>query len=94
MKSASKGMFRASWCATKNLRGKLREAQISFGIDVEIISRFPIQTKDKARAVAIDMNKKAGTFAKDGRKESYEWAPNPSYLDSFKHYGPDAKKLH
>ena len=93
MKSPSKRMYKASWCATHNLRRKLRDAQNSFAIDVEVISRFPIQTKEKARAVAIDINKKAGTFVKDGRKESYTWALNPSYLNSFKDYGPDAKKL-
>ena len=94
MKSPSKGMYKASWCATHNLRRKLRDAQNSFASDVEVISRFPIQTKDKARAVAIDMNKKAGTFVKNGRKESYSWVLSPSYLASFKDYGPDAKKLH
>ena len=93
MKSPSKGMYKASWCATHNLRRKLRDAQNSFAVDVEVISRFPIQKREKARAVAIDINKKAGTFLKDGRKESYAWAANPSYLNSFKDYGPDAKKL-
>ena len=48
---------------------------------------------ERAQAVAIDINKKAGTFVKDGRKKSYTWALNPSYLNSFKDYGPDAKKL-
>ena len=93
MKSPSKGMYKASWCATHNLRRKLRDAQNSFALDVEVISRFPIQTKDKARAVAIDINKKAGTFVKNGRQERYSWTINPSYLNSFKDYGPDAKRL-
>tara|TARA_B100000674_G_scaffold488881_1_gene501859 strand:+ start:26 stop:1057 length:1032 start_codon:yes stop_codon:yes gene_type:complete len=93
MRSSSKGIYKASWCKTENLRKKLRAASNEIANDVEIIARFPIQTKEKARAVAIDINKKAGTFLKNGRKESYAWAANPSYLNSFKDYGPDAKKL-
>ena len=93
MRSSSKGIYKASWCKTENLRKKLRAALNEIANDVEIIARFPIQTKEKARAVAIDINRKAGTFQKDGRKESYEWAANPSYINSFKDYGPDAKKL-
>ena len=92
MKSPSKGKFKVSWCKTENLKNKLRIAREDFSADVEIISRFPIQNHAKARAVAIDINEKAGTFKKEGRRESYLWAPNPSYLGKFKDYGPDAKK--
>ncbi|WP_250395219.1 GIY-YIG nuclease family protein [Synechococcus sp. MU1655] len=92
MKSQSKGMHKVSWCKTENLMKKLRVARNDFANDVEIISRFPIQTLEKARAVAIDINEKAGTFKKEGRKESYIWTSNPSYLNKFKDYGPDAKK--
>jgi hypothetical protein len=52
--------------------------------DETIISRFPIQNKEKARAVAIDLNTKAGTFWKEGRKEGFEWSSDPSYLVHFK----------
>ena len=92
MKSRSKDMHKVSWCKTENLIKKLRVARNDFANDVEIISRFPIQTLEKARAVAIDINEKAGTFKKEGRKESYIWTSNPSYLNKFKDYGPDAKK--
>jgi len=92
MKSPSKGMYKVSWCKTENLRTKLRAAQNDFANDVEIVSRFPIQTLEKARAVAIDINEKAGTFKKEGRKESCLWSSNPSYLNKFKDYGPDARK--
>ena len=93
MRSTSKGMYKASWCKTENLRKKLRTALNEFANDVEIISRFPIQAPEKARAVAIEINQRAGTFKKAGRKESFMWTDNPSYLKSFKDYGPDAKKL-
>lgn len=92
MESPSKGMHKVSWCKTENLMKKLRDARNDFANDAEIISRFPIQTLEKARAVAIDINEKAGTFKKEGRKESYIWTSNPSYLNKFKDYGPDAKK--
>ena len=52
-------MYKVSWCKTENLRTKLRTAQNDFANDVEIVSRFPIQTLEKARAVAIDINEKA-----------------------------------
>lgn len=92
MESPSKGMHKVSWCKTENLRKKLMIAKDDFADDVEIVSRFPIQTLEKARAVAIDINERAGTFKKEGRKESYLWASNPLYLNKFKDYGPDAKK--
>ena len=66
MKSPSKGMHKVSWCKTENLRTKLRTAKNDFANDVEIVSRFPIQTLEKAWAVAIDINEKAGTFKKEG----------------------------
>ena len=93
MKSTSKRMYKASWCATHNINKKVNEAQREIASDAVIISRFPIQNKAKARAVAIDINKKAGTFWKEGRKESYEWASNPSYLNQFKDWGSDGKKI-
>ena len=93
MKSPSKRMYKASWCATHNINKKVNKAQREIASDAVIISRFPIQNKEKARAVAIDINKKAGTFWKEGRKESYEWASNPSYLDQFKGWGKDGKKI-
>lgn len=92
MKSPSKGMHKVSWCKTENLRTKLRIAKKDFANDAEIVSRFPIQTREKARAVAIDINEKSGTFKKEGRKESYLWASNPLYLNKFVDYGPDARK--
>ena len=92
IKSPSKGMHKVSWCKTENLRTKLRTAKNDFANDVEIVSRFPIQTLEKARAVAIDINEQAGTFKKEGRKESYLWTSDPFYLNKFKDYGPDAKK--
>ena len=93
MKSTSKRMYKASWCATHNINEKVNKAQREIASDAVIISRFPIQNKAKARAVAIDINKKAGTFWKEGRKESYEWASNPSYLDQFKGWEKDGKKI-
>ena len=93
MKSTSKRMYKASWCATHNINEKVNEAQREIASDAVIISRFPIQNKEKARAVAIDINKKAGTFWKEGRKESYEWASNPSYLNQFKDWESDGKKI-
>ena len=92
MKSPSKEMYKASWCKTENLQAKLRAAKNDFANDVEIISRFPVQNQKKARAVAIDINEKAGTFKKEGSNESYLWASRPLYLKQFKDYGPDAKK--
>ena len=93
IKSLSKSMQKLSWCATKNLKGKLRTVLNKFANDAEIVSRFPIQTREKSRAVAIDINKRAGLFIKEGKKESYAWSLKASYLSSFKDYGPDAKKL-
>ena len=87
-------MHKVGWCKTENLNKKLKDQQNDFANDVEIISRLPIQTLEKARAVAIDINEKAGTFKKEGRKESYMWTTNPSHLNKFKDYGPDAKKTH
>ena len=93
MKSPSKAIHKASWCKTENIKDKVTKARREISSDAVIISRFPIQNKEKARAVAIDINKKAGTFWKEGRKESYEWASNPSYLNQFKDWGSDGKKI-
>ena len=94
MKSPSKDIYKASWCKTENINDKIRKAHREIASDVQIVSRFPIQRENKARAVAIDINKKAGTFWKEGRKESYEWISDPSYLNQFKGWGKDGKKSH
>ena len=65
MNSPSKGMHKASLCKTISLRSKLGIARNNFANDVAIISRFPIQTREKARAIAIDINEKAKTFKKE-----------------------------
>ena len=93
MKSPSKRMYKASWCATHNINEKVNKPQREIASDAVIISHFPIQNMEKARAVAIDINKKTGKFWKEGRKESYEWASNPSYLNQFKGWGKDGKKI-
>jgi hypothetical protein len=93
MKSPSKAMHKASWCSTENLKDKLRKAQREFASDVEISSRFPIQTRPRARAIAQSLNKEAGTFRQEGRNETYEWTSNPSYLGQFKDWGSDGKKI-
>ena len=86
-------MFKASWCKTENLEIKVRNAQKDIASDAKVISRFPIQNIEKARAVAIDLNTKAGTFWKEGRKESFEWTFNQSYLGQFEAWGSDGKKI-
>ena len=93
MKSPSKAMHKASWCSTRNLKDKLRKARTEFASDVEISSRFPIQTRPRARAIAQSLNREAGTFRQEGRNETYEWTSNPSYLDQFKDWGSDGKKI-
>ena len=93
MKSPSKAMHKASWCSTENLKDKLRKAQREFASDVEISSRFPIQTRPRARAIAQSLNKESGTFRQEGRNETYEWTSNPSYLGQFKDWGSDGKKI-
>ena len=93
MKSPSKAMHKASWCSTRNLKDKLRKARMEFASDVEISSRFPIQTRPRARAIAQSLNKEAGTFRQEGRNETYEWTSNPSYLGQFKDWGSDGKKI-
>ena len=93
MKSPSKAMHKASWCSTRNLKDKLRKARTEFASDVEISSRFPIQTRPRARAIAQSLNKEAGTFRQEGRNETYEWTSNPSYLGQFKDWGSDGKKI-
>ena len=93
MKSPSKAMHKASWCSTRNLKDKLRKARMEFASDAEISSRFPIQTRPRARAIAQSLNKEAGTFRQEGRNETYEWTSNPSYLGQFKDWGSDGKKI-
>lgn len=93
MKSPSKAMHKASWCSTRNLKDKLRKARTEFASDVEISSRFPIQTRPRARAIAQSLNKESGTFRQEGRNETYEWTSNPSYLGQFKDWGSDGKKI-
>ena len=93
MKSPSKAMHKASWCSTRNLKDKLRKARTEFASDVEISSRFPIQTRPRARAIAQSLNREAGTFRQEGRNETYEWTSNPSYLDQFKDWGSDGKRV-
>ena len=93
MKSRSKAMHKASWCSTRNLKDKLRKARTEFASDVEISSRFPIQTRPRARAIAQSLNKEAGTFRQEGRNETYEWTSNPSYLGQFKDWGSDGKRI-
>ena len=93
MNSPSKGMHRVSWCKTENLSGKLIKARKVIAKDAEIISRFPIQTLTKARAVAIDINKKTETLKTEGHKIIFEWASNPSYLSKFRDWDKDGKKI-
>ena len=93
MKSPSKAMHKASWCSTRNLKDKLRKARTEFASDVEISSRFPIQTRPRARAIAQSLNKESGTFRQEGRNETYEWTSNPSYLGQFKDWGSDGKRI-
>ena len=93
MKSPSKRMYKASWCATHNINEKVNKAQREIASDAVIISRFPIQTKPRARAIAQSLNKDAGTFRQEGRDEIYEWTSNPSYLGQFKDWGSDGKKI-
>ena len=69
--SLTKSMQKLSWCATKNLKGKLRTVLNKFANDAEIVSRFPIQTREESRAVAIDINKRAGLFIKEGKKVTH-----------------------
>ena len=71
---------------------KTKDCKKDFANDAEIVSRCPIQTREKARAVAIDINEKSGTFKKEGIKESYLWASNHLYLNKFNDYGPDARE--
>ena len=93
MKSPSKAMHKVSWCSTRNLKDKLRKARTEFASDVEISSRFPIQKRPRARAIAQSLNKEAGTFRQEGRNETYEWTSNPSYLRQFKDWGSDGKRI-
>ena len=92
MKSPSKRMYKASWCATHNINEKVNKAQREIASDAVIISRFPIQTKPRARAIAQSLNKDAGTVRQEGRNETYEWTSNPSYLSQFEDWGSDGKK--
>ena len=71
----------------------VRNAQSAIASDAKIIARFPIQNIEKARTVAIVLNPKAGTYWKEGRKESFEWTSNPSYLDQFIGWRSDGKKI-
>ena len=93
MKSPSKAMHKASWCSTRNLKDKLKKARTEFASDVEISSRFPIQTRHRARAIAQSLNKESGTFRQEGRNETYEWTSNPSYLGQFKDWRSDGTKI-
>lgn len=93
MKSPSKRLYKASWCATHRINEKVHKAQREIASDAVIISRFPIQTKSRARAIAQSLNKDAGTFRKEGRSETYEWTSNPSYLGQFKDWRPDGKRI-
>lgn len=93
MKSVSKGMHKVSWCKSENINKKLKTAQREFSLDVKIVSRFPIQSLPKARAIAQKINEDAGTFKKEGRKETYEWTTNNSYLYQFKSWGNDGIQI-
>ena len=93
MKSVSKGMHKVSWCKTENITTKLRTAQRSFASDVRVVSRFPIQSRFRARGIAKKINEDAGTFRKEGRKETYEWTTDNSYLNQFKSWSPEGKQI-
>lgn len=93
MNSPSKGMHKVSWCKTENITTKLRKAQCLFASDVKVVSRFPIQTRPKARAIAKKINEDAGTFRKEGRKETFQWTTNDSYLNQFKSWSSEGKQI-
>ena len=93
MEAPSKGMHKASWCATRNIQEKLNTARNKVAPDAKIISRFPIQNKDRARSIAIRINEDSGTFQSSEGREVYKWAANPSYLNKFKDWDPNGLKI-
>mgnify|MGYP001305761669 CR=1 FL=1 len=89
--SKSKNMYKCSWCNTNNLPDKIKRAQKNEVSDVELVSRFKVESRVKARAITISNNKMADSFRKEGRKDIYEWCEEPEYLYLFQKW--DKKRL-
>jgi len=84
--SKSKNMYKCSWCNTNNLPNKIRRAQRNEVADVELVSRFKVESRVKARAITISNNKMADSFKREGRNEIYEWCKEPEYLYVFERW--------
>lgn len=69
--------FRISWCASSGLPQKLQRMRLEYP-DAELISRFKIESTQKARAIAISLNEEAGSYRADGRRDVFSWCDNPS----------------
>ena len=76
-------MYKCSWCNTTNLPNKIRRAQRNEVADVELVSRFKVESRVKARAITLSNNKMADSFKREGRNEIYEWCKEPEYLYVF-----------
>ena len=91
--SDKKEKFKVSWCKTTSLQEKIKREQRSGFADAFLLSRFSMGSRFKARAIAIDLSKKSGSFSKEGRKEIFGWTSNPSYLNQFKKWDPDGQSI-
>lgn len=76
VQSKSAGKFKISWCGSGNLQQKLRNLRKECP-DAELISRFKIESKQKARAIAISLNEENGSYRRDGRRDVFSWCDNP-----------------
>jgi len=93
LRSDKKEKFKVSWCKTTSLQEKIKREQRSGFADAFLLSRFSMGSRFKARAIAIDLSKKSGSFSKEGRKEIFGWTSNPSYLNQFKKWDPDGQSI-
>ena len=85
-------MYLCSWCNTKNLPEKIRRAQSIYSSDAELLARFKVETKSKARAITIANNKMANSFRKEGRHEIFDWCEEPKYLRLFDKWDENGQK--
>lgn len=77
VQSKNSGKYRISWCASSGLPQKLRRMRREYP-DAELVSRFKIESIPRARAIAISLNERAGSYRADGRRDVFSWCDNPS----------------
>lgn len=90
MYSESRDKYLIKWCATKNLKEKLRDRKTEVP-DAELIARFPIANQDKCWRICNDFNRDCSTTR--GRITTVHWHDHSEEtLAAFRNWTPEGTK--